>query len=204
MTPLASVSDVQARLPGSVTVEPIRILALLQDASAAIRSYTKQTFTIQQTTIGVRPIGYRLRLPQRPVISVDSITVVLPGTTEPVAVPGWYWDGSNEVWLTFGDLIINLSEELTGLLEWQTPEYAVTYHHGYPEVPDDVVGVVCSMVTRVSTAPGLGGVVSESVGEYSYRLSDAAAQGPMTLTQSEKDTLSSYRIRKASTTELRW
>lgn len=201
---LAAVADVQVRLPDGVIIDPGRIGALLTDASAAVRSWTKQDFTTRQTTIGIRPVGYRLKLPQRPVVGVQSVGVILPGSSTPVTLPGWYWDGSNEVWLIEGNQIVNLPEELAGLLQWQTPTCQVTYTHGYDQIPDDVVGVVCSMVIRVYTAPGLGGVVSESVGEYSYRLSDTMVQGPMTLTPSEKDALSSYRPRRTATAELRW
>jgi hypothetical protein len=59
------------------------------------------------------------------------------------------------------------------------------------------------MVIRILTAPGLGGVISETVGEYSYRLSDAAAQGTMGVTDAEKKILESYLPRRTSTAELR-
>lgn len=204
---LAAVADVEARLPGGVTIDPVRVSALLADASAAVRSYTKQDFSVLQSTDGVRPIGSRLRLPQQPVVSVESVGVVLPGSppSSLVMVPGWYWDGvSNEVWLAEPGEIINLPEELAGFLLWRTPMYQVLYTHGYSPVPGVVVGVVCAMVIRVCTAPGGGGVVSESVGEYSYRLSDVAVQGPMMLSESEKEALNSYRAGRSSTVELRW
>jgi hypothetical protein len=158
---------------------------------------------MRQSTVGIRPIGYKLRLPQSPVISVDEIAIKLPNSPTTVTIPGWYWDGSDEVWLTEGGSIINLAEELLFALEWQTPLCLTTYTHGYTETPDDVVGVICSMVNRIITAPGLGGVISETVGEYSYRLSDAAAQGTMGLTEAETKILRSYIPRKTSTAELR-
>lgn len=202
LPPLVNVIDVTDRLPSVVSVEERRVASLITDASSAVRRFTKQDFTINQSTVGIRPIGHKLKLPQRPVISVDAITVKLPGGAQST-IPGWYWDGSDEVWLTDGGSIINLAEELLFVLQWQTPICLVTYTHGYAVVPDDIVGVVCSMVTRLITAPGLGGVISESVGEYSYRLSDTSAQGPMALTQAEKDTLKAYLPRRASTAELR-
>lgn len=203
LPPLAIVSDVQDRLPSVVQIEERRVAALLADASAAIRRFTKQDFTIRQTTSGIRPIGGRIRLPQRPVISVDAITIKLPNTDTQATIPGWYWDGSNEIWLTDGGSIINLSEELVFALHYQTPTCRVTYTHGYSAVPDDVIGVVCSMVSRLITAPGFGGVISEAVGEYSYRLSDTAAEGPMALTKAEKDILKSYLPRSTAAIELR-
>lgn len=204
LPPLAGVSDVTDRLPTSLTVEEKRVASLIIDASATIRRYTKQLFTLQQTTKGIRPVGNKIKLPQKPVISVDGITVQLPNSLTSATIPGWYWDGSSqEIWLTDGGSIINLAEELVFALEWQTPTCMVTYTHGYAIIPDDVIGVVCSMVTRLVTAPGLGGVISETVGEYSYRLSDAAAQGPMALTDAEKKVLDDYRPKKVNTAELR-
>jgi hypothetical protein len=203
LPPLVNISDVTDRLPSSVTVEEKRVGALIRDASATARRISKQEFSVQQTTVGIRPIGHRILLPQSPVISVDDISIRLPNSTTMVTIPGWYWDGSDEVWLTDGGSIINLAEELLFVMQHQTPMCFVKYTHGYTEVPDDVIGVVCSMVTRIITAPGLGGVISESVGEYSYRLSDTAAQGTMGLTEAETKILRSYIPRKTSTAELR-
>lgn len=202
LPPLAVLSDVTSRLPSTITVETTRANSLLVDASAVVRSYTKQQFTQSQTTERIRPIGYRIRLPQKPVISVDSLSLILSNAA-PVAFPGFWWDGSDEVWLLNENQVINLAEELMYALRYETPVALITYTHGYSTVPDDVRAVVCSMVTRTLTAPGLGGVVSEGVGEYSYRLSDAAAQGALTLTDSEKNVLSSYR-RRTTVLESRW
>lgn len=203
LPPLVNVSDITDRLPTSVTVEEKRVGALIGDASATARRLSKQDFTIMQSTLGIRPIGYKLILPQRPVISVDNIAIRLPNSSSLVTIPGWYWDGSDEVWLTDGGSIINLAEEVLFAMQWQTPTCYTTYTHGYTDIPDDIIGVVSSMVIRNITAPGLGGVISETVGEYSYRLSDAAAQGTMGVTDAEKKILESYLPRRTSTAELR-
>jgi len=203
LPPLVSVGDVINRLPSSISVDENRVSQLIRDASAAVRRFTKQDFTVITETQGIRPVGGKIKLPQRPVLAINNISVRLPNSLTESTIPGWYWDGSDEVWLTDGGSIVNLAEELLFVMDWQTPECRVNYTHGYDEVPDDVIGVICSMVTRIVTAPGLGGVISESVGEYTYRLSDAAAQGPMSLTQAEKDALASYRPRRTSTIELR-
>jgi hypothetical protein len=203
LPPLVAVEDVTDRLPSSVTVEEVRVRALISDASAAVRRFTKQSFTVATSTLRIRPIGNRIRLPKKPVLSVTSVGFIIANNAVAVNFPGWYWDGSDEIWLMTGGTIVNLAEELTFALEWQTPVAEVVWTHGYTQVPDDVVGVICSMVTRLITAPGLGGVISESVGEYSYRLSDTAAQGPMALTTAEKDILHGYRPRNTATIELR-
>lgn len=203
LPPLVAASDVTDRLPSSISVEDVRVRALITDASATARRISKQSFTVVQSTVGIRPIGYKIVLAQRPVISVDSIAIKLAGSSSMVTIPGWYWDGSDEVWLTDGGSIINLAEEVLFALQWQSPLCFTTYTHGYAIIPDDIVGVVCSMVIRILTAPGLGGVISETVGEYSYRLSDAAAQGTMGVTDAERKILESYLPRRTSTAELR-
>lgn len=203
LPPLVLVGDVTDRLPASIPVDENRVRRLIQDASASVRSYTKNDFTVATTTLGIRPIGGKIKLPKRPVLDVIDISVRLPNSLTTSTIPGWYWDGSDEVWLTDGGAVINLAEELLFVMQWQTPTCITTWQHGYTTVPDDVIGVVCSMVTRVITAPGLGGVISETVGEYSYRLSDAAAQGPMSLTSAEEKVLQSYRPKRTTTTELR-
>lgn len=203
MVALAAVTDVQARLPASMTIETVRTNALLGDASAVVRSYAKTQFTQTSVTAKTRPVGDRIKLKRRPVISVQSLALVLTNGAAPAPFPGWFWDGSDEVWLLAGPAVINLAEEMLLALNDRTPIVFVTYTYGYTVIPDDVVGVVCSMVIRTLTAPGLGGVVSEGVGEYTYRLSDAAAQGPMALTQAEKDILASYRPKNNQAIELR-
>jgi len=205
LPPLVKVGDVTDRLPSGIAIDENRIITLIKDASAAVRRFTKQQFTVTTTTSNIRPIGYKLKLPQRPVLDVIDIQIKLPGAQAGVytSIPSWYWDGSDEVWLVDGSAVVNLAEDVISALQYMTPVCRVTWQHGYNEIPDDVVGVVCSMVARLLSAPGLGGVISESVGEFSYRLSDAAVQGPMTLTQSEKDILSSYQSKSSKTIELR-
>lgn len=203
LPPLVNVGDVTVRLPSTITVDENRVSSLIRDASAAVRKFTKNDFTINTITLGIRPVGNKIKLPKRPVLAVTSVTIKLPGSDTEANIPGWYWDGSDEIWFTDRGSIINLAEELVFALEWQTPECHVTWQYGYSEIPDDVVGVVCSMVNRIITAPGLGGVISETVGEYSYRLSDAAAQGPMSLTAAEEKVLESYRPKRAISHELR-
>lgn len=204
LPPLASLDDVVVRVPSTVTVDVDRTTSLIADASAVVRSYCKQQFTVSQTTEKIRPIGYRVRLPQRPVVSVDDLALQLLNTVTPQPFPGWWWDGSDEVWLVTGDQVINLAEELQFALRWQTPICLVTYTHGFDTVPDEVVTVVCSMVTRALGAPGLGGVTQEGAGQFTYRISDFAAAGVAGLSPAEQEILKPYRPRRNATAELRW
>lgn len=201
---LASLDDIVTRVPAAVDIAVERTTSLLADASAVVRSFSKQQFTVSQTTEKIRPIGYRVRLPQRPVVTVDGLSLLLLNNVVPQPFPGWWWDGSDEVWLVTGDQVINLAEELQFALRWQTPICLVTYTHGYDIVPDDVIAVVCSMVTRALGAPGMGGVVQEGAGQFTYRISDVAAQGVVALNQAEREILKQYQPRRNATAELRW
>lgn len=204
LPPLASVDDIVVRVPSAVDVPVDRTTALIADASAVVRSFTRQQFTVSQTTDRIRPIGYRVRLPQRPVVSVDGLSLLLLNNVVPQPFPGWWWDGSDEVWLVTGDQVINLAEELQFALRWQTPICLVQYTHGYTTTPDDVVTVIGSMVTRALGAPGMGGVVQEGAGQFTYRISDVAAQGVVALNDAEKEILKRYRPYRNATAELRW
>jgi hypothetical protein len=201
---LAQPSDVQLRLPAGLAIDANRTIALLTDASAIVRKTAKQDFTPETTTEQITPIGYRLKLSQKPVNSISSVSIMLPGQDAPQPFPNWYWPGGQEVWLLYEGQVINLPTEIAYLMQWQTPPCYVEYNHGYSTTPDDVLAVVCSMVVRVLTAPSMGGVVSENVGEYGYRLSDTAAQGALALTQAEQDLLLSYRPKHKNVIELRW
>lgn len=198
---LATVDDVQSRLFRELTEpELLRIDVLLADASAVVRRYTRRDFTIVRATQRMRPVGWRIRLPRRPVVDVHTVTLIIDG--HPVPVTGYVWDGLDEVWLTSGQQVINLAESAMEWLAINTPVAEVDYTSGDAEVPLDVVSVICSMISRSLSTPGGGGIISEAVGEYTYRLSDAAAQGPLTLTPSERSVLSAYRA-AGSVVELR-
>lgn len=181
--------------------EAVRIERMLIDVSAVVRNYTRQLFTTTRATERVRPVGHRIRLPHRPVVTVHSVSLIIEGTAMPAV--GYIWDGADEIWLSEAGQIINLAETAYEWLASNTPVAEIDYTSGYATIPEDVVGVVCSVVTRALSAPGAGGIISEAVGEYTYRLSEAAAQGPLTLTRTEKDILGTYRA-FATQAELRW
>jgi hypothetical protein len=189
--PLAFLDDVQARFPVAAADED-RVETLLQDASAVVRSYTKQDFTLTDTVARIRPIGGRLILPQRPVTGVTSVKV-FDYNENLVTIVGWMWDGGQEVWLMVGETVINLAEGIRDLFRFNTPLCQVDYTHGYDVIPDDIVTVVCGMVIRSLATPGYGSIQSQSAGPFSQRLSDAAIQGIVALTPSDRDILNSYR-----------
>jgi hypothetical protein len=204
--PLATVADVQARYPATLsTADQARVQALLADASSVVRRFTRQQFTSSQTTDRVRPIGYKARLPQRPVVSVTSVAIVdalQPGNLLPIPFAAWLWDGGDEIWLGQMDTVVNLPEDVLDLYRYNTPLIQVDYTHGYARVPDVVVAVACSMVLRNFDLPGAQGVASQQVGPFGYRLSTTGQDGILALSDSEKAALAPYR-RQLATVELR-
>lgn len=202
LPPLATVDDIAARMFRDLTVEELgRLDLMIGDASAVIRSYTRQNFTAIRATERIRPVGYRVRLPHRPVTAVHSVHLLVQQMSIPAT--GYMWDGTEEIWLTDFSQVINLAEAAYEWLATHTPVAEVDYTSGYAETPPDVLSVICGMIMRTLSVPGAGGIVSEAVGEYTYRLSEAAARGPLTLTEAEKDVLRVYR-RPGVAAELRW
>lgn len=78
MASLATIEDLELRLGTEFTEEQRpRIQQLLDDASALVRSYTRQRFEyVEDDVITLRPVGAFVRLPQTPVISVSKIEAI--------------------------------------------------------------------------------------------------------------------------------
>lgn len=206
MNPLATPDDVTARYPGTLSADQAaRLPSLLADASTVVRSYTRQQFDPATTTERIRPIGERVLLRQRPVTAVTAVAIVdMLQNNNLLALPlgAWIWDGGQEIWIGAINPVINLPDDVTYLLQYETPLMQVTYQHGYGATPDDVVTVVCSMVCRVLDTPGPTSMSSSTVGALAYRLSPAAMDGVLGLTDGEMRMLAPFR-RPATTVELR-
>ncbi len=195
MSALASADDLAARLGRDLTeTEAARADVLLADASAKIRRYTRQDFTlVEDDEVVLRGPGGLIRLPQRPVTAVSSV-VALGGNGVPdLTLTDWLWDGLDTVRIGEGNYVINLPET------WWDDDgypgtYRVIYSHGDAEVPADVVAVACQMVLRTMTNPSLaGGVTGETIGPYSYRLEGAGGGLAVVMTKADQDELASYR-----------
>lgn len=202
MVQLAQFADVATRsmspIPDSLTDF---INARLTSASARICKLARQDFVKQQTTVKVRPVGGKLTLPQRPVVSVESVFVIdYQQNLVPIAMP--YWDGGDEVWLDHGQTVINLAESIRELFAYNTPLCQVTYTHGYDQVPDEIIDVACEMVLRALAAPGNGAVQSQTAGPFSQTLTATGAAGALAMTKDERETVLTYR-RPGRTIELR-
>lgn len=142
MDPLADPSDLADRLGVTFTTEQTgRALALLADASAVVRNYTRQDITFvtdDVATLETTPEQW-LFLPQRPVISITS--VVAGGAT---LAPG-LWKLENDALFRYYGWASRLYYYGT-TQPWNQPDtIVVTYTHGYTSVPEDIVRVVCKL-----------------------------------------------------------
>lgn len=206
LDPLAGISDLEDRLGRALTdTEARRAASLLADASALVRSYTRQDFDlVTGDTVVLRPVGTTLTLPHRPVVAVTSVVGIGGRANIPdVTLNGWTWDGLDEIdvhgvgWRTAIDYDLELDYE-----GWCPESYRVLYDHGFPETPGNVVGIVCGMVNRVLLAPSpVEGMTSEQIGQYRYQMGGSAGASAR-LTPADKSDLDWYR-RKAGTIQLR-
>lgn len=199
MSALAEVADI-AGSEAFTTDQSLAAAAALERASAAVRAYTRQAFTSGQHVTRMRARGNWLVLPQRPVVSVDLVKVIVNGS--PTTTTGWVWDGLDRVWIGNLGIVINLAEDLFNAVANGVTVAEVTYTAGYATVPDDVVAVTAGLAGRALTVPAGGAFTQQQVGPFSYTVAPWAQGGPLTLSESDKAILSQYR-RSAQTVELR-
>lgn len=160
-------------------------MPLLRDASATVRLFTGQQFTVGTSTTRLRPNRDGIVvLAQRPVTAVSAVE-----TIDGAALP-YLWDGLERVEVWWALPVIN------GPVPKQVPPVDVTYTHGYAEIPDAIVGVVCQVVARgLGLPPDETGLTQESIAGYSYTVGGAAAAGPFGLLSAEKDILEPFARR---------
>lgn len=200
---LAELDDVEDRLGRELEPEEQRrAQAMLDDASAVVRAYTRRDFTMSTEAVRLRPRGNKVVLPQRPVISVSAVsTVVSFGVAEIVTpVPSWSFAGGAEVYFLENDFIFNgPTLDLTDQNLWVD----VTYTHGYDEVPFDIMAVTSNLVVRNLSVPNGGMIDLETVGPYTARYASFTSGGPLSLSGADRDVLNRYRVSTAYTMELR-
>lgn len=193
LTTLATVADLEAR-SGLSFDPPVRAEALLDDASAMVRSYTGQDFTLVEDDVVVLPVARgRISLPQRPAQNPSAISAILLQSVA-LVTGGWQFDGIDCVYIGAPTWAINGP---TIPCEFHTAQ--VTYSHGYSVIPGDVVAVVCQMVLRVLQSPAATpGLRSEQIDDYQYALGGGLTSGTIALVPEEKVTLNRYRRRSGS------
>lgn len=158
---------------------------LLDLATAVVQGYTGQKIERASSTVTLKPRSGKVRLPQRPVVSVTSV----------VGVNGlavfWEFDGIGTI--TASSIpIANGPDEPVGL--WTKP-LRVTYEHGYDPVPSDISAVVTQVAARAfGTPPDRSGLSQEGISTYQYSIGPAAAQGPLGLMAGERAVLDRYRL----------
>lgn len=198
MSNFATAADVEAFLQ-IVLDTPEKADAVeraLTAATAAIRNYTKQHLSrVVGETITLDAGGYRLLLPELPVIAVSA--VVEDGTT--LTADTDYKLGQYGILYRIG------RPWACGIQIVQ-----VTYTHGYDPLPDDIVDVATRAAARVYQAglraaehDGLPGISSKSLGDFSVSFASDAGGGvgegmmgasaARALLLSEKDLLNRYR-----------
>lgn len=202
MVALADVTDLEARLGRPLTAEEqARAGALLEDASAAVRTYTGQHFMrVDDETVVVRAQQGEIRLPQRPVIDVTEVVAIGAGGAPDVPVVGWQWDGLDVVRAVADSPIINLPELWHEESDGSYPgTYRVTYSHGPAQVPRVVVAVVARMVLRTLTAPTVaGGVTGETIGPYTYRTDGSGVGTAVVMADEDRRMLADAGYRRMS------
>lgn len=200
---LADLSDVEDRLGRDLTPEESRKAdALLRDASTVVRNYCRRDFTMGTTTARYRPRGRKIILPQRPVLSVTAVYSVQSFGPTILTTPltFWSWVGGAEIIIGDETLVINgPTIDFDDVNVW----VEVTYSHGFAEVPDDVRAVVANLVVRNVTVPGGGLADMETVGPYTVRYSGFTAQGPLGVSEADRQILNRYRSTTSATVELR-
>lgn len=144
---LATIADVEARIGRSLTAgETAQATAWLADASAMFVQRAVQKFEVSESTVRLFPRDGIVRLVQRPVIEIVSVTDIDGATID------YTYDGFQSIYElgTYSPVIVN-------------------YEHGSDEIPDDVVAVVAGMVVRTLLIPAdaAAGIQQQSVGPFS-------------------------------------
>lgn len=129
--------------------EQTRADGLLISASGLIQQYSGQTIERVTGETFTRKGSYsdRIRLPQRPVVSIASVTLAGVALVEGT---DFHLDGDELVRSSSG-----------WGYPWQT--LVVVYTHGYQTIPETIKAICKEMVVRVWVNPG--SVIQESVGD---------------------------------------
>lgn len=194
--PLATVADLEARIGPLSPEQAARAPALLADASAEVQAETGQTIVRVADDLDVlHGAGGVIRLPQRPVESVSAVFLI-DGQAD-IELSGWAWDGRDRVDIRFARSARSRLHD--------TETYRVRYSHGWPAdgIPQVIVMTVCGMVARVLTAPSqIDGIVSETIGQYSYQLQQGVGNGgtSVRMTTGDRQRLARAGFRRGSAT----
>lgn len=202
MTALATEHDVEERLGRPLTTtESERLGAILDDVSAAVRSYTGRTFTSQEHTLRVRVRGRNssVRLPQAPVTAITSVHAINDDGTTGTALAAWRFDGIDTIFVAGPSTVINASSGCAPAV------VEIVYTAGYTTSPADILGIVCAVSLRaLGRQPLDGGLNSETIDGYSYSVGSTGAAGPFGFLPDERAILDTYRLQASTIQTGRW
>ena len=162
----ASADDLAARLGLTfTTAEAARATTQLALATQLIQDETAQKISlVADDTLSVRSIyGERYRLPERPVLSVASVSITPQGGTPTVIGADTYYLEGDE--LCRASFPIHYQQFFADWTRgWLGPlfELTVVYTHGFAVIPGIVKAVCMEMVARTIVNPGA--VAREQVG----------------------------------------
>jgi len=191
MAQFATASDLATRLGVTfTTAESTRADALLTDASGIIQDEVGQTIELVTDDVLVRPGTYdnRIRLPQRPVVSVASIAgALMDQTPVDLGTDSWYLDGDEIVRAAFPLGIERHFFSVGNGWLGDTFTLTITYTHGYSTIPTIVKTVCTEMVARVWLNPNPA-IQAETYGSEQITYYDNAVSG-LLLTDTERNAL---------------
>jgi hypothetical protein len=168
LDPLATIADLEAR---GVTVDPSETAVVgtyLDVASSLIRQAAGSTISAVESTITLEGRGGRLPLPGQPVTAVSAVSVNGVAVTDYKLLSGW----------------------LAAPCGFHTADLVtITYTHGLPNVPADIIDLACRLAGQALAAyrsgdPTPRAVTSERIGDYSVTYADTDT-GNMTLSDSQ-------------------
>lgn len=167
---LATVAEPAAWMQQDPAELPESALLVLDTASAIVRAEARQSFTRGTSSATLYPREGWAVLPQRPVVSVQGVTVA----GSPLAPDRWQLVRDRE----------RVSDDQA---------VTVTYTHGYAAVPGDVLALVLTLAGRVLI--NTSDLRQESVGSVSVTYS--AETIGASLAPADRDLLARYRRRVA-------
>lgn len=174
-----------ATFTGDSTLDGTRGELLVDSVSAVIRTHCRQTFDlVEDDEVELRgSCSHRLKLPERPVVSVASVLV------NDVAVTSYR---------LVRDTLIRTAG-LEGVRDWGGPSYVVTvtYTHGFAADSPAMAtlkGVCLQAAARAAVNPQ--SMTSESIGDWSASWSGGG--GGFALTAAEQSILDRFKHEQAS------
>lgn len=228
MLPYIAIGDLATFLGVATTALNAALADLaVAAAQAKVRRFLNQEITYHAADVlymdgnGTR----RIRLPERPVRNVALVEEGISDSTWMSLVdPIWQNLVEPPTWVTLDSSFYHVRGAV--LVRWDglmwRSGYAnlrVTYDHGYdvgaidsdtsdsdynaPHVPADISMVTLALARRMyadmgATAAMAGSVKQETIGSYSYTLTDAAEKAAgVDLVYAEKSVLEAYRIKGA-------